>query len=39
MDQNFNNELVDVGNDPNFVFENDPNFETVNTYMMSKEIL
>ena len=25
-------ELVDVGNDPNFIFENDPLFETVILY-------
>ena len=25
-------ELVDVGNDPNFVFENDPSYQTVVLY-------
>ena len=27
-----NKELVDIASDPNFVFENDPNFSAVNLY-------
>jgi len=32
-------ELVDVGNDPNFVFENDPNFETLRLFDIDGNII
>ena len=34
-----NVEYIDPGNDPNFVFENDPNFETLALYDINENVV
>ena len=34
-----NEELVEIGSDPNFVFENDPNFEALKLYNSQGDVI
>ena len=34
-----NQKLIEIGNDPNFIFENDPNFQTIRLFSPEGDII
>tara|TARA_B100001057_G_scaffold467882_1_gene526452 strand:+ start:461 stop:781 length:321 start_codon:yes stop_codon:yes gene_type:complete len=34
-----NQKLIEIGNDPNFIFENDPNFQTIKLFSPEGDII